>query len=203
MCTTLALVFAGGARDDGAPEEEVSAGDGTWRCGVRANKGFYWKEVGLVTVVLGWLLFGFVGVFFGGQLHGTWSGGVEESKTGKAAGKAKKARAIQGRRQYVFVNFYSHLHTPPSHAQPLGGVRLGGLTGEPGWAQAVQQLCPAPGHYGAVLALDWWKVHGVSGTVYLSLQALWVHIGLKLLEGPLFPDGHRRSQLAQSWWQGR
>lgn len=56
-CTILALVFAGGARDDEAPEEEVSAADGTWCCGERANKGFYWKEVGSVTVVLGWLLF--------------------------------------------------------------------------------------------------------------------------------------------------
>lgn len=72
-----------------------------------------------------------------------------------------------------------------------------------GWAQAVQQLCPAPGTMGLVLALDRWKFHGVPGTVCLSLQALWVHTALRLLEGPLFPDGHCRSQLAQSWWQGR
>lgn len=103
----------------------------------------------------------------------------------------------------MFVSVYSHLHAPPSHAQPLGRVRLGGLTGEPGWAQAVQQLSPAPGHYGAVLALDCCKFCGVPGTVHLSLQALRVHTGLSLLKGPLFPGGHHRSQLAQSWWQGR
>lgn len=84
MCTTLALVFAGGARDDGAPEEEVSAGDGTWCCGRRANKGFYWKEVGLVTVVLGWLLLGFVGVFWWSiAWHMEWWAGRKQDREGE------------------------------------------------------------------------------------------------------------------------
>ena len=83
------------------------------------------------------------------------------------------------------------------------------------WAQAVQQLCPAPRHRGSVLALDWWKVRGAPGhrragpgllavqVLSLSPQEWWVHVGLRLVEGPLRPRGHRRSQLAQSWWQGR
>lgn len=84
-CTTPALVFAGGARDDRAPEEEVSAGDGTRCCGVRANKGFYWKQVGSVTVVLGWLFYVFVGVFFWWSIawHMEWWGGGNQDREGR------------------------------------------------------------------------------------------------------------------------
>lgn len=88
----------------------------------------------------------------------------------------------------MYLSVFIPISTPSQPCSALGRVRLGGPTGEPGWAQAVQQLCPAPRHCGAVLALHWWKFHGVPGTVHLSLQALWVHLGLSLLEGPLLPD---------------
>lgn len=79
-CTTLALVFAGGAGDDEAPEEEVSAGDGTRHCGVRANKGFYWKEVGSVTAVLGWLFFVWGFFWWSAARHMEWWGGRKQDR---------------------------------------------------------------------------------------------------------------------------
>lgn len=183
----MVLVFAGGARDDEAPEEEVSAGDGTQRCGVRANKGFYWKEVGSVTVVFGWLFFGFVGVFLvvSCMAHGVvgW----------KKAGKVREGKSDT--RQEA-VSACHCLFPSPRPSQPCSAL---GRSGWWGWAQAVQQLCPAPGTKG----LCWPKFRAVPSTVHVSLQALWVHTGLRLLEGPLVPRGHHRSQLAQSWWQGR
>lgn len=159
----------------------MSAGDGTWRSGVRANKGFYWKEVGLVTVVLGWFLV-LLGFFFGGQSHGMWSGGVEESKTGKTGKRRRQERYKAGDSMClsIFIPISTLL---PAMLSPWVGSGWGDLTGEPGWAQAVQQLCPAPGHYGALLALDWWKVHSVSGTVYLPPGAV----------GPYWPKTAGRS----------
>lgn len=67
------------------------------------------------------------------------------------------------------------LFQSPHPSQPCsapGRVRLGGPTGEPGWAQAVQQLCPAPRRYGAVWPwtgeVPWCSQHSLSvlpGTV--------------------------------------
>lgn len=104
-------------------------------------------------------------------MHGTWSSGVEESKTEKACKRRQQERYRAGGCMYLSV--FIPISTPSQPCSALGRARLGGPTGEPGWAQAVQQLCPAPRHcWGcagpALVEVPWCSRHSPSvppGTV--------------------------------------
>lgn len=113
----------------------------------------------------------------------------------------------------LVVSVYSHPCSPPSCAQTLGRVGLGGQA----WAKLSSSSVLPPGTVSLCWTWTGWKVHGasrhLSGWPWAGSrtgpssvcppQVLRVHAGLRLLEGPLCPRGHCRSQLAQSWWQGR
>lgn len=94
----------------------------------------------------------------------------------------------------LFVSVYSHPRSPPSRAQPLGRVGLGGQA----WAKLSSSSVLPPGTVSLCWTWTGWKVHGASrhrqagpglaaGQVHhLSVppQVLRVHAGLRLLEGP-------------------
>lgn len=176
-------------------------------CGIRANKGWAWKEVGSLWC---WVF------FFCGQWDGTaewWWDGRKEDRDGREGREEGNERGIRGRRQYVFVCQCLFPSMLPSQLCSAPGLGWGGQA----WAKLSSSSVLPPGTVSLCWTWTGCKVHGASrhcqagpglaaGQVHhLSVppQVLQVHAGLRLLEGPLCPRGHRRSQLAQSWWQGR